>query len=150
MNVCKPWECAEATNAILELLKSWVCPVLNWNSLDGVSLLWSFLFLSFYSAVCLMWAGNKEIYEPMTDANCLVLGFLWSKKFLIFSIIIWLFFGFILTAISAEFIRNPKNSMHCVGFKTGFSLWMMNPSDARKLTVLWTFSKHSPLVLLCK
>ena len=75
------------------------------------------------------------MHEPVTDANCLVLGFLRSKNFLIFSRIIWLFLGFVLAAMSAEFIINPKNFMHCVGSKTDFSLWMVNTSDASKRTV---------------
>ena len=70
LEMCWSHQCSSWTPKELSL--SSVGLKFSWWSFNALV----FLFLSFYNAACL--------HEQVTDANCLVVGFLWSKNFLIF------------------------------------------------------------------
>ena len=93
--------------------------------------------------------GNKEIRDPITDANFLMLGDGSLKRFLILIMICSDLSLFVKIIMFSEFLTKPRNSNSWVGFKVCVSC-ILKPNFISKFTVTSIISRHSPSVFPCK
>ena len=88
--------------------------------------------------------------DPMIETNCLIFGDLLTKNFLILRVRCSAFLLVKEIFIFLESIKNPRNSIFCVGIKTDLSVCIDNPKLLSESIVAFILFIHSCLVSPCK
>ena len=89
--------------------------------------------------------------DPTIDANCLILGDVLTKKFLILRVRCSDFFSSVNEIfIFLESIKNARSSIFCIDIKTDLLVCIKKPKLQSKSVVVFILIIHSCLVSPCK
>ena len=88
--------------------------------------------------------------DPMIEAKSLIFGHLLTKNFLILRVRCSAFLLLNEIFMFLKSIKNPRNSIFCVGIKPDLLVCIENPQLGSKSIVALTLFIHSCLVSPCK